>query len=139
MSSDAPRPDGRPNRLARFAAYAVMIGGCIGAFFLVRRFGMSLTAPAPARAAEVFGSAGGLRDTHTLMHVLLALTVIIIMARAMGALFSFMNQPAVVGEVLAGIFLGPSVLGRIAPDVAAYVLPHAVAPFLGVLAQVGVV
>src|SRR5678810_624514 len=78
-------------------------------------------------------------DSHTLMHVLLALTTVIITARAMGALFSLLNQPAVVGEVLAGIFLGPSVLGRIAPDVATYLLPSSVAPFLGVLSQVGVV
>jgi Kef-type K+ transport system membrane component KefB len=73
------------------------------------------------------------------MHVLLALAVVIIVARACGALFAFINQPPVVGEVLAGIFLGPSVLGRIAPDVAAYVLPPSVAPFLGVLSQIGVV
>src|SRR6187549_3008944 len=138
MTSDAPGR-ARPNRLTQLGAYLVMLGACVGAFFIVRHFGEALPAPAAAPAAELFGSAGSLHDAHTLMHVLLALTVIIIMARAMGALFSFLNQPAVVGEVLAGIFLGPSVLGRIAPEVAAYILPMSVAPFLGVLAQVGVV
>ncbi|MGH9330212.1 MAG: cation:proton antiporter [Vicinamibacterales bacterium] len=44
-----------------------------------------------------------------------------------------------IGEVLGGILLGPSLLGRIAPDVSAYVLPAAVAPFLGVIAQLGVI
>ena len=139
MTSDARRPGERPNRLTQFAAYIAMLGGCVGAFFIVRHFGQGLTAPAPAPAAELFGAPNSLRETHTLMHVLLALTVIIITARAMGALFARLGQPAVVGEVLAGIFLGPSVLGRIAPDMAAYILPLSVAPFLGVLAQVGVV
>jgi Kef-type K+ transport system membrane component KefB len=41
--------------------------------------------------------------------------------------------------VIAGLLLGPSLLGRIAPSVSAYILPPPVAPFLGVLSQVGVV
>jgi len=141
MTSQAIEIDrrSRSSALIRVASYLAMLGACVGAFFLVRHFGSDLTAPAPGPAAALFGAAGSLHDAHTLMHVLLALTVVIITARTTGALFSFLGQPAVVGEVLAGIFLGPSVLGRIAPDVATYLLPPAVAPFLGVLAQVGVV
>ena len=123
----------------RIASYVVMVGTGVVAFLLVRHHGMNLSAPAPGPAAELFGAASSVRDAHTLMHVLAALTVVIITARAMGALFSYLHQPAVVGEVLAGIFLGPSVLGRLAPELAAQVLPTSVAPFLGVLAQVGVV
>jgi Kef-type K+ transport system membrane component KefB len=73
-----------------------------------------------------------------LMHVLLALTVIIVTARVLGALFALAKQPAVIGEVLAGILLGPSLLGRIWPDASAFLLPPTVAPFLSILAQVGV-
>jgi Kef-type K+ transport system membrane component KefB len=40
---------------------------------------------------------------------------------------------------VAGILLGPSLLGRIAPDVASYILPASVSPFLNVIAQLGVV
>jgi Kef-type K+ transport system membrane component KefB len=137
-AADGNRPNGF-GTLPRVALYVAMLAVCVGGFFVVRHFGRGLTAPAPGPAAVLFGAAGSVRDAHTLMHVLLALTVVIITARAMGALFSYLGQPAVIGEVLAGIFLGPSVLGRIAPDVASYVLPLAVAPFLGVLAQVGVV
>ena len=139
MTSDAQGRRDRPNRLAHLASYVALLGGCLGAFFIVRHFGQGLAAPAPGPAAELFGAAGSVRDTHTLMHVLLALTVVIITARAMGALFSLLHQPAVIGEVLAGILLGPSLLGRISPELAAFLLPPSVAPFLGVLAQVGVV
>jgi Kef-type K+ transport system membrane component KefB len=45
----------------------------------------------------------------------------------------------VVGEMIAGILLGPSLLGRVLPGASAYLLPPEVAPFLSVLAQVGII
>jgi Kef-type K+ transport system membrane component KefB len=74
-----------------------------------------------------------------LVKVLLALTVIMITARVMGALFARVNQPAVIGEVVGGILLGPSLLGRLSPEVAAFLLPPDAAPFLSVIAQLGVI
>ena len=53
-----------------------------------------------------------------LLSVLLALTVIMMTARLVGALFWKLNQPAVIGEVVGGIMLGPSLLGRLAPEAA---------------------
>ncbi|MBL8741157.1 MAG: cation:proton antiporter [Myxococcales bacterium] len=73
------------------------------------------------------------------MHVLLALVVVIVAARLVGALFRKLQQPAVIGEVIAGIMLGPSVLGAVWPQATAYLVPPNVAPFLGIIAQVGVV
>ncbi|HEX6163522.1 MAG TPA: cation:proton antiporter [Vicinamibacterales bacterium] len=74
-----------------------------------------------------------------LVNVLLALTVIMITARALGALFKKFNQPAVIGEVIGGIMLGPSLLGRIAPEAQVFVLRPDAAPFLSVIAQIGVI
>jgi Kef-type K+ transport system membrane component KefB len=74
-----------------------------------------------------------------LINVLLALTVIMITARAMGVLFKKFNQPAVIGEVIGGIMLGPSLLGRIAPGLQAAILPPDIAPVIGVIAQLGVI
>jgi Kef-type K+ transport system membrane component KefB len=74
-----------------------------------------------------------------LVKVLLALTVITITARVMGWIFARFNQPAVIGEVVGGILLGPSLLGRIAPGAAAVALPADAAPVLGVIAQLGVI
>lgn len=71
--------------------------------------------------------------------MLLALVVVIVLARAVGSIFQYFAQPPVVGEILAGILLGPSVLGKLAPAVQSYILPREVAPFLGVLSQVGVI
>ena len=74
-----------------------------------------------------------------LVKVLLALTVIIITARVTGALFSRFNQPAVIGEVVGGILLGPSLLGRLSPELMQSLLPADAAPFLNVIAQLGVI
>jgi Kef-type K+ transport system membrane component KefB len=75
----------------------------------------------------------------TLPHVLLAMIVVIIAARLLGAVFRRLAQPAVIGEVVAGILLGPSLLGRVAPSVSEYLLPRSVAPSLQIIAQLGVI
>ena len=74
-----------------------------------------------------------------LLSVLLALTVIMLTARLVGAVFAKLNQPSVIGEVVGGIMLGPSLLGRIAPGWQAMVLPPDTAPILSVIAQLGVI
>jgi len=65
--------------------------------------------------------------------------VVIVVARAIGSLFKYLQQPPVVGEVLAGILLGPSLLGRVAPAIEARLFPDSARPALAVIAQLGVV
>lgn len=74
-----------------------------------------------------------------LLQLLLAISVILGLARIVGALFVRCGQPAVVGEMVAGILLGPSFLGWVAPQVAAGVIPATVKPFLYVLAEIGLI
>ncbi len=50
-----------------------------------------------------------------------------------------LHQPPVIGEVLAGICMGPSLLGRVWPDAGQFVLPSTVAPALSVVAQLGAI
>jgi Kef-type K+ transport system membrane component KefB len=76
---------------------------------------------------------------NPLPHVLLALAAVIVAARLLGALFARLGQPAVIGEVVAGIALGPSLLGRAWPEAMQFLLPEAAMPYLGVIAQLGVV
>ncbi|WP_254529593.1 cation:proton antiporter [Natrinema gelatinilyticum] len=52
---------------------------------------------------------------HELLLVIVQLTVLLLVARTLGEVFRSIGQPAVVGELLAGVLLGPSVLGLIAP------------------------
>jgi Kef-type K+ transport system membrane component KefB len=117
------------------ALLAVAVAG----FLVVRHFGLGLTAPAPRAGQELFGTGNPKLKFDALLHVLLALAIVIVTARALGALFAYLSQPPVIGEVLAGILLGPSLLGRVAPAASTYLLPSSVAPFLSVLSQVGVI
>jgi Kef-type K+ transport system membrane component KefB len=121
------------------AGYGAMLAATVAGYLLIVSRGRRLSADPPAPGAPAFGAATTQEQLDTLLHVLLALVVVIVAARVIGALFRRMQQPPVVGEILAGILLGPSLLGRIAPKAAAYLLPHSVAPFLNVLAQVGVI
>src|SRR5688572_4754102 len=108
--------------------YVLLIGAAIAGFYGVRHLGAHLTAPA-ASGPDGFGSGDTKLKFDALVHVLLALAVVIVTARFLGTLFAKLKQPPVIGEVLAGIMLGPSLLGRVAPEVSGYLLPPNVAPF----------
>lgn len=117
-------------------AYAAMLAATAGIYLLIRARGEHLVAPAPEGA----GPEHVLGHSSTLATVLLALAVIILLARGLGSLFErYLRQPAVIGEIVAGLMLGPSVLGAISPEAAAMVLPASAAPLLGILSKVGVV
>src|ERR1700691_1220076 len=120
------------------AVYALMIGTLVLLYLWIRDYGETLAAPAPS-GSNIFGSAASRANESDLLHVLLALVVVIATARAMGWVFRSANQPAVVGEILAGIVLGPSLLGRLTLGAEHYLFPATVGPFLNIIAQVGVI
>jgi Kef-type K+ transport system membrane component KefB len=57
----------------------------------------------------------------------------------MGAVFARIGQPRVMGEVLAGILLGPTLLGTVAPGVETALFPSDVIPYIGVAANLGLI
>ena len=73
-----------------------------------------------------------------LLSVLLALTAIMVTTRLMGTLFRKFHQPPVIGEVVGGIMLGPSLLGMFAPHVQGMLVPAEAVPVLNMMAQIGV-
>ena len=120
------------------AAYALMLGALVLLYLWIRSYGDTLPAPAPL-GSNIFGSAASRASQGDLLHTLLALVVVIATARAMGYVFRIANQPPVVGEILAGIVLGPSLLGRLLPGAEGYLFPAMVGPYLNIIAQVGVI
>lgn len=135
MPSHTPASDA----LKTGIGYGLMIAGTVLGFIYIRSVGGGLAAPPPAEGVAPSGSIGPAAGVDTLLHVLLALVVIILTARGVGAIFAKLGQPPVIGEVIAGIMLGPSLLGRVAPQAYAYLLPSSMAPYLAVIAQVGVI
>jgi len=74
-----------------------------------------------------------------LFQLVLQIAVILVAARIVGFLFQKINQPQVMGEMVAGILLGPSLLGWLAPGVSAALFPPASLSYLNALSQVGLV
>src|SRR5262249_51261727 len=69
--------------------------------------------------------------------LLLQLAVIVLVARVFGFIFRKIRQPQVIGEMFAGIVLGPSLLGLVAPSIMAALFPLASLKYLNALSQIG--
>jgi len=69
--------------------------------------------------------------------LILQIGTILIVARLVGWLFGKLHQPRVVGEMLAGILLGPSLLGWLAPNLSSNLFPADSLGHLNSLSQVG--
>jgi Kef-type K+ transport system membrane component KefB/nucleotide-binding universal stress UspA family protein len=76
---------------------------------------------------------------HTVVLVLVEVLIVIGLSRLVGLGFKSIKQPLVIGEIVAGIMLGPSLFGLIAPHAAATLFPPETIPFLNVLSQVGLI
>ncbi len=113
--------------------FVVLMGAVLG-------YGLGLYGNGPAGAAngdlftilvEGLGS--------PLSHLLLQVSLIVIVARLVGQLFARIHQPPVIGEMFAGIALGPSLLGTVWPEFSGFVFPKDSLTNLGLLSQVGVI
>ncbi|MDP4290681.1 MAG: cation:proton antiporter [Bacteroidota bacterium] len=71
--------------------------------------------------------------------LIIQIITIILFSRLFGFLFNKINQPTVIGEIVAGIFLGPSFLGYFFPDVFAFIFPPDSLLTLQFLSQVGLI
>jgi Kef-type K+ transport system membrane component KefB len=65
--------------------------------------------------------------------------LVLVVSSLFGAAARRCGQPRVVGQILAGILLGPSLLGRLPGHLTGRLFPHAVLPSLTVLSQVAIV
>ncbi|MBC7904042.1 MAG: cation:proton antiporter, partial [Gemmatimonadaceae bacterium] len=76
---------------------------------------------------------------HPLAVLLLQIIAIVMVARLFGFLFNKIGQPTVIGEIIAGIVLGPSLVGLFFPDVSSFIFPAASLGNLQFLSQVGLI
>jgi Kef-type K+ transport system membrane component KefB len=128
--------------------YPVIIGifGCLIWFIINKgehlpvKGGQTVATVSPAAPAAAHT---GVWDQwlHSLQHplalLLLQILVIVLAARLLGRLARFVKQPAVVGEIIAGICLGPSLLGWIWPGSSQFLFPAESLKSLQFLSQIG--
>ncbi|MCF0050843.1 cation:proton antiporter [Dyadobacter sp. LJ53] len=77
--------------------------------------------------------------THPLATLLLQIITIILVARVFAWLCKSIGQPTVIGEIAAGIFLGPSLLGMYFPEFSTFLFPVQSLGNLQFLSQVGLI
>lgn len=75
----------------------------------------------------------------TLLIITLQLVVIIAIARVAGNISRRFGHPIVVGEIMAGLILGPSFLGRLFPDVSKVLFPTSINEIINVISQLGLI
>ncbi len=71
------------------------------------------------------------------IRVLTGLILIIGMAQISGRLILYIGQPSVVGEMIAGVILGPTVFGYFLPGLSAWILPKEIMPILFIIGNLG--
>ena len=76
---------------------------------------------------------------HPLPLLLLQIITIVLVARIFGWIFRKIGQPTVIGEIIAGIVLGPSLFGLYFPDMKEALFPAASLGILQMLSQVGLI
>lgn len=130
----------------RFLWYPAIIGVFGALIWLILHKGQSLpmtthavVQPAPAAAGTVADSWWRYLDNlkHPLGLLLLQIILIMLAARAFGILANKLRQPAVVGEIIAGVLLGPSLLGWVAPSFSGFLFPAESLKSLQFLSQIG--
>ena len=77
--------------------------------------------------------------TADVARILLALTAILVTAHGIGGIFASLRQPRVIGEIVGGLVLGPTVLGALAPSAERWLFPASgpTATVLGSIYQLG--
>jgi Kef-type K+ transport system membrane component KefB len=111
--------------LVGVACYVALLAGGIGVFFLVRALGEGLsTSPAPVGSNPVGRALPGQVDV--VLHVTATLAAVVALGAALSRVLRYFGQPPVIGEVIAGILLGPSLLGVISPEAMDWLIPSAV-------------
>ena len=127
-----------------YLPYFLMLVVFVGGVWLVLHYGSQFdpgnaianqAVKAPPSAAHIL-----LENFRTSISILLMqIIVILILAGLFRRLFRAIHQPPVMGEMIAGIVLGPSVLGLIYPDAMTFLFPASSLETLRLLSQVGVV
>ncbi len=118
----------------------IFIGGVWAILATGSRMHSSTKTPV-AQVSALSSVADGLKGNfrNPLSVLLLQIVVIIIVAGLFAALFRRLGQPPVMGEMVAGIVLGPSVLGFFFPGVMSFIFPSSSLETLRLLSQIGVV
>lgn len=76
-------------------------------------------------------------NLEVFIEVAIALAVVLAACQIVGGMAKYIAQPRVVGEMIAGVLLGPTLFGSIFPETQAAIFPSEIMPILFVIANIG--
>ncbi|MDP9042235.1 MAG: cation:proton antiporter [Bacteroidota bacterium] len=128
-----------------YAGLIIIFGGLI--FYLLhtgKKLDHAITQIPKTGVSDPAGGGffSGLFQTNVndaLPRLLLQIIIIIATTQLLGSVFRKIGQPAVIGETVAGILLGPSLLGLLFPSVFHFIFPVESLPNLRFLSQLGLI
>ena len=94
---------------------------------------------APESVLLIFVRGFAQNTAHPLSRLLLQIAVIVVASRSLAFLVAKIGQPRVIGEIVAGIILGPSLLGLFWPEVTNFLFPPDSLPNIEILSQLGLI
>src|SRR6201985_3806867 len=128
--------------------YVVVIGGFTYLMYLIVKAGQPLETfkvtnakvqPVITNGLDQIGETLHTNVTDSLAILILQIITIIIAEKGFGFLFKKMGQPTVIGEIVAGIVLGPSFVGIYFPEFSAFLFPKTSLPNLKFFSQIGLI
>jgi len=119
--------------------YLIVLTLMGGLMYLVVKEGQFLLAPNSDGGIITSLSHKKPTSYHPIETLLLQLALILIVARTLGWLSTRIGQPSVIGEIIAGILLGPSLLGIWFPEFSNFVFPKESLPPLQYISQIGLI
>lgn len=127
--------------------YTITIGAFSALLYWFLIHGQSLEIGRTASKAPDLNTSSFQQFINTLSHdvgnplaiLLLQIITIIVVARVFGWLCKLIGQPTVIGEIAAGIFLGPSLIGMFFPEFSLFLFPKQSLGNLQFLSQIGLI
>jgi Kef-type K+ transport system membrane component KefB len=95
--------------------------------------------PTAAPALERIAASKQRTAEQTVVAFFIAVVIVMLFARLCGSLMPKIGQPRVMGEVLAGLLLGPTLFGVIAPHLQSAIFASDIVPYIGVAANLGLI
>lgn len=98
-----------------------------------------ISTPAQASILNIFFQSLSQSVARPFSRLLLQISVIVVVSRFLSFLIAKIGQPVVIGEIAAGIVLGPSLLGLFWPGMSNFLFPSDSLPNIEVLSQLGLI
>lgn len=126
--------------------YIIIISVFSTLIYIISNFGKELELAKTISSTQInlspwqnFANTISSNSNHSLPVLLMQITIIILFARALGWICQKIGQPSVIGEILAGIALGPSLIGYHYPEFTNFIFPVESLGNLHLISQLGLI